>query len=71
MRHAERTGAARYRIETRGWFRKRTMLVLQIEERGLDTNWSGASFDTEWVTRWRDATIKDLRLKIVPEAKNE
>lgn len=60
MRHAELTGLKRL-------LSVRTLcgserLVLQVQERGLHTSYIGGHVDTQWVTRWRDATTADLTL---------
>lgn len=58
MRHAEPTGRWRHRAEYRLFRRER--LVLQLEEKGLLTTYVPGRSDTQWVTRWRDATTTDL-----------
>jgi hypothetical protein len=51
------TGKTRYRIERRGWWRPRNMVVLQIEVTGYDIEWPGMMVDH---TFWRDARFTDL-----------
>ena len=60
MRRAQATGLKRLLSVRTFWGCER--LVLQIQERGLLTTWSGGHTDTDWVTRWRDATTADLTL---------
>lgn len=60
MRHAEPTGLKRLLSIRTFWGRER--LVLQIQERGLHTSYIGGHVDTQWVTRWRDATSADLTI---------
>lgn len=66
MRHAEKTGRQRY--DSRRTFWGREYLVLQIQERGLVTTWSAGRTDTDWMTRWRDATSADLTVQDVKAA---
>ena len=58
MRHAELTGLKRLHVVRTFWGHER--LVLQLQERGLHTTCSAGQIDTQWVTRWRDATTADL-----------
>lgn len=51
------TGRTRHEVR-RSW--RRTFLVLQIQERGIHTYCIGGYIDSDWVTRWRDATTSDL-----------
>lgn len=60
MRHAELTGLKRLLSVRSFWGRER--LVLQLQERGLHTTCSAGQIDTQWVTRWRDATAGDLTI---------
>lgn len=56
------TGRRRFRTF---WLSKREhVLVLQIEERGLVTEMRGPFPDSEWMTRWRDATVEDIGINI-------
>jgi hypothetical protein len=60
VRHAELTGLKRLLSVRTFWGRER--LVLQLQERGLHTTCSAGQIDTQWVTRWRDATAGDLTI---------
>lgn len=60
LQHAEKTGRIRHRVQRLGWFGKRYACILQVEERGLHTSYSAGHHDTQWVSRWRDATLDDL-----------
>lgn len=60
MRRVERTG--RQRHVSRRTFWGREYLVLQIQESGLVTSYIAGHVDTEWCTRWRDATAADLTI---------
>jgi hypothetical protein len=53
------TGRTRHRHAIIGRVIPKAVLVLQIEERGLDTRSIAGHVETEWVTRWRDALIED------------
>lgn len=61
----EPTGKKRHREEKR-W--GRSLLVLQLEERGLESRYIGGYIDSEWRTRWRDANISDLTINAVETA---
>ena len=60
MRRAELTGLKRPLSVRTFWGHER--LVLQLQERGLHTSYSAGHIDTQWVTRWRDATAADLTI---------
>lgn len=65
MRNATPTGRFRHRIavSTQGWGYGKTtkhLLVLQIEERGFESSFSGGRVDGDFVNRWRDATVGDI-----------
>jgi hypothetical protein len=60
MRDAKKTGRSRYRIERRGFWRQRHMLVLQLEWEGFETLLIGGFPDTQFVRRWVDASVGDV-----------
>lgn len=57
------TGRSRLRVEGRGWWQTRYMLVLQIEVTGCDIEWPGVVADR---TFWRDAHVTDNIALIQP-----
>ena len=67
---AELTGKHRYTAEWRGMFRKRHVLVLQLEERYSEMHLVGGWPDRVEGTRWRDAQVTDLpsAWHTIPEA---
>jgi hypothetical protein len=60
MRRTKPTGRWRHRLGYDG------CLILQIEEEGLHTAFLTGRVDTEWVKRWRDATVADITLSLSP-----
>lgn len=60
LTHVTPTGRKRHR-PYRTW--GGTILVLQIEEKGIVTNFFAGQVDSEWVTRWRDAGAEDLTIE--------
>lgn len=52
------TGRTRYRLLHRIW--GESLLVLQIEVRGIETQMIGGWIDSNTVNRWRDACVSDL-----------
>lgn len=52
MRHKKLTGKKRLRCEDE-------KLILQVQEKGLDTKYIGGNISSEWVTYWRDAKVED------------
>lgn len=58
MSAPEPTGRWRHRLKPNWGFEP--VLVLQIEERLLCTEWHGGLIDAQWRTRWRDAALTDL-----------
>lgn len=70
------TGAYRYRVEQRGWFRKQQMLVLQLEEIvKYDAADPCELPDIKRAVVWRDAQPEDMVMKDVltreqPQADN-
>lgn len=63
MRHTEITGRKRLRTLSQGWG-KPSLLVLQVEERGIETSSFCGMPESEFVTRWRDATVMDLEVDL-------
>lgn len=68
MRHVTFTGKKRLKAVRSFWGKER--LVLQIQERGLHTWYSAGHPDTDWVTRWRDATTADLGWGFLDDVQN-
>lgn len=58
MMDATLTGRRRYRVKCRLF--GAPLVVLQVQERGVETVWAGGHVDTASVTRWRDAQPQDL-----------
>ena len=54
VRHLELTGKKRFRSGEGG------TLVLQVQERWLETECISGNIDAEWLYRWRDAAISDI-----------
>ena len=62
LRHAQKTGRQRYRIQRLGWLGRRYVCVLQVEEEGFVTTCCAGHTDTQFIRRWRDATVGDVSL---------
>jgi hypothetical protein len=59
MNNFQPTGRTRHRHAIICRVIPKAVLVLQIEERGLETRSVAGQVETELVTRWRDALIED------------
>lgn len=57
---AELTGRTRYRHHTSGLFFRKTVLVLQVEEKVTKSDFYAGFHDSWTINEWRDATINDL-----------
>ena len=64
MSNKELTGKRRYRI-------LRNKVVLQVQERWLDTDYVGGTITSDWYTGWRDATLEDLTEFEQPKKENK
>lgn len=51
------TGKTRYR-HYRSW--GKSYIVLQVEVRGIQTDFVGNQVECETINRWRDATVEDI-----------
>ncbi len=63
-KHKELTGRRRYAPY---WSEGNPMLVLQVEERDLQTTHIAGEIDTEWNFGWRNADIRDLTVHELKE----
>lgn len=54
------TGNIRLHAVRVGAICPRQLLVLQVEETGIETAWLGGEIESDTVTRWRDARVDDL-----------
>jgi len=60
------TGRTRYRVakESVGFFGRREVIVLQVEERQLHTSCTGGGIDVDVVLVWRDAQVTDISIAV-------
>ena len=64
MRQCSLTGRRRYRTQ-RHWGEDK--LILQVEVRGLETEWNCGRAESEWITRWIDAKPEHLTMHDEPK----
>lgn len=58
------TGRKRHIARSYGFGpRRKVVLVLQVEAKGLHTYCAGGMVDSEWVTYWRDAHTGDVTVE--------